>query len=78
MITVFFSLCVQGERKLSVLIGYSIVFMLHVIGFFWWYWNEDILNPLIMVPPKAIPPFWHAIFTVLFNGMLSLFLPQLY
>lgn len=43
--------------------------MIHVIGYLWWYWNEDILNPLIMVPPKAIPPFWHAIFAVLLNGM---------
>ncbi|KAK1399734.1 RING finger and transmembrane domain-containing protein 2 [Heracleum sosnowskyi] len=60
----------KGERKLSVLVGYCIVFMLHVIGYLWWYWNEDILNPLIMVPPKAIPPFWHAIFAVLVSDTM--------
>lgn len=74
MITIFFSLySEQGERKLSVLVGYFIVFMLHVTGYLWWYWNGDILNPLIMVPPKAIPPFWHAIFTILVNGMINFF-----
>ncbi|KAL8149369.1 uncharacterized protein LOC141708706 [Apium graveolens] len=60
----------KGERKLSVLVGYFLVFMLHVIGYLWWYWNDDILNPLIMVPPKAIPPFWHAIFAVLVNDTM--------
>lgn len=69
MITIFCSFLGQGERKLSVLVGYFLVFVLHVIGLPWWYWNEDMLNPLIMVPPKAIPPFWHAMFTILVNGM---------
>ncbi|CAL5343172.1 unnamed protein product [Camellia sinensis] len=36
----------------------------------WWYWNDDILYPLIMVPPKAIPPFWHAIFIIMVNDTL--------
>ncbi|WOH01282.1 hypothetical protein DCAR_0520664 [Daucus carota subsp. sativus] len=60
----------KGERKLSVLVGYFLVFVLHVIGLPWWYWNEDMLNPLIMVPPKAIPPFWHAMFTILVNDTM--------
>ncbi|KAI8017642.1 E3 ubiquitin-protein ligase RNFT1, partial [Camellia lanceoleosa] len=57
----------KGERKIPILIGISFVFGLHVIVVYWWYWNDDILYPLIMVPPKAIPPFWHAIFIIMVN-----------
>ncbi|KVI10047.1 E3 ubiquitin-protein ligase RNFT1-like [Cynara cardunculus var. scolymus] len=60
----------KGERKLSVLAGYCIVFMLHVIGVYWWYQNDDLCLPLFMVPPKAIPPFWHAIFTIIVNDTM--------
>ncbi|KAF7131869.1 hypothetical protein RHSIM_Rhsim09G0186900 [Rhododendron simsii] len=59
----------KGERKITVLIGISTVFMLQVIGVYWWYRNDDLLYPLILVPPKAVPPFWHAIFVILVNGM---------
>ncbi|XP_022742090.1 RING finger and transmembrane domain-containing protein 1-like isoform X2 [Durio zibethinus] len=57
----------KGERKNAVLITYSVLFMLHVIGVYWWYQNNDILYPLVMLPPKTIPPFWHAIFIILIN-----------
>ncbi|KAJ0909618.1 putative transcription factor C2H2 family [Helianthus annuus] len=60
----------KGERKLSVLVGYCIVFMVHVIGVYWWYQNDDLCNPLFMVPPKAIPPFWNAIFTIIVNDTM--------
>ncbi|KAI7997345.1 hypothetical protein LOK49_LG10G01185 [Camellia lanceoleosa] len=60
----------QGERKIPILIGISFVFGLHMIVVYWWYWNDDILYPLIMVPPKAIPPFWHAIFIIMVNDTL--------
>ncbi|CAH1438857.1 unnamed protein product [Lactuca virosa] len=60
----------QGERKLSVLAGYCIVFMLHVIGVYWWYQNDDLCYPLFMVPPKEIPPFWNAIFTIIVNDTM--------
>ncbi|KAM7504568.1 hypothetical protein LguiB_003472 [Lonicera macranthoides] len=60
----------KGERKLSVLVGYFIVFVLHVIGVYLWYRNDDLFYPLFMVPPKAIPPFWHAIFTILVNDTM--------
>ncbi|THG11123.1 hypothetical protein TEA_019226 [Camellia sinensis var. sinensis] len=33
----------KGERKISVLVGISFVFMLHVIGVYWWYRNDDLL-----------------------------------
>ncbi|XP_024991919.1 E3 ubiquitin-protein ligase RNFT1-like isoform X1 [Cynara cardunculus var. scolymus] len=60
----------KGERRLSVLAGYFIVFVLHVIGVYWWYQNEDLCDPLFMVPPTAIPPFWHAIFTIIVNDTM--------
>ncbi|KAH7841741.1 hypothetical protein Vadar_033697 [Vaccinium darrowii] len=60
----------KGERKITVLIGISTVFMLQVIGVYWWYRNDDLLYPLIMVPPKAVPPFWHAIFIILVNDTM--------
>lgn len=60
----------KGERKVSVLIGISITFMLHVAGVYWWYRNDDLLYPLVMLPPKSIPPFWHAIFIIMVNDTL--------
>ncbi|XP_043697992.1 RING finger and transmembrane domain-containing protein 2-like isoform X1 [Telopea speciosissima] len=60
----------KGERKISVLIGITIVFMLHVVGVYWWYRNDDLLYPLVMLPPKAIPPFWHAIFIIMVNDTM--------
>ncbi|KAA8517612.1 hypothetical protein F0562_015086 [Nyssa sinensis] len=60
----------KGERKMSVLIATSFVFMLHVVGVYWWYRSDDLLYPLIMVPPKAIPPFWRAIFIIMVNDTL--------
>ncbi|KAF9595840.1 hypothetical protein IFM89_005326 [Coptis chinensis] len=60
----------KGERKMSVLAGIAIVFLFHVIGVYWWYRNDDLLYPLVMLPPKAIPPFWHAIFTIMVNDTM--------
>lgn len=59
----------QGERKLTVLVGTAFFSMLHIFGIYWWYRNDDILYPLIMFSPKAIPQFWHAIFIILVNGI---------
>jgi hypothetical protein len=61
----------QGERKISVLVGISLAFMVHVVAVYWWYQNDDLLYPLIMLPPKSIPPFWHAIFIIMVNGMFT-------
>ena len=58
-----------GDRKVSVLLGISFAFMLHVISIYWWYRNDDLLYPLAMLPPKTPPPFWHTIFIILVNGM---------
>ncbi|KAH7542853.1 hypothetical protein FEM48_Zijuj02G0119100 [Ziziphus jujuba var. spinosa] len=58
----------KGERKVPVLVGISLVFVIHVVFIYWWYRNEDLLYPLILFPPKTIPPFWHAIFIIMVNG----------
>ena len=54
---------------MSILIGISLAFTIHVVGVYWWYQNDDLLYPLVMLPPKTIPPFWHAIFIIMVNGM---------
>lgn len=59
----------QGERRIFILTGISILFTLHVVGIYWWYRNDDLLYPLLMLPPRTIPPFWHAIFIIMVNGM---------
>lgn len=61
-------LWLQGERKISFLIGISLAFTLHIVGVYWWYRNDELLYPLIMFPPKGIPPFWHAMFVIVVNG----------
>ncbi|PIN05668.1 putative E3 ubiquitin ligase [Handroanthus impetiginosus] len=60
----------KGERKIFVLIGIAVVFTLHVVGIYWWYRNDDLLYPLLMLPPRTIPPFWHAIFIIMVNDTL--------
>ncbi|CAJ2671050.1 unnamed protein product [Trifolium pratense] len=61
----------KGERKMPVLIGISVAFALHVVGVYWWYQNDDLMYPLVMLPPKEIPPFWHAIFIIMVNDTLA-------
>ncbi|CAL0315586.1 unnamed protein product [Lupinus luteus] len=59
----------KGDRRVSILVGISVAFMLHVMCIYWWYRNDDLLYPLIMIPPKATP-FWHSIFIILVNDTL--------
>ncbi|OIW04336.1 hypothetical protein TanjilG_32528 [Lupinus angustifolius] len=59
----------KGDRKISILVGISVAFMLHVMCIYWWYRNDDLLYPLVMIPPKATP-FWHSIFIILVNDTL--------
>ncbi|KVI11285.1 Zinc finger, RING/FYVE/PHD-type [Cynara cardunculus var. scolymus] len=61
----------KGERKILVLASISLLFTLHVAGVYWWYRKDDLLYPLVMLPPKSIPPFWHAIFLVIVNDTLA-------
>ncbi|XP_047307277.1 E3 ubiquitin-protein ligase RNFT1-like [Impatiens glandulifera] len=60
----------KAEKKLYVLVGICLIFLLHVIGVYWWYWSLDLLHPLIMLPPTSVPPFWHAIFIILVNDTM--------
>ncbi|KAF3433243.1 hypothetical protein FNV43_RR24345 [Rhamnella rubrinervis] len=60
----------KGERKVPILVGISIAFMLHVAGVYWWHRNDDLFYPLVMLPPKAMPPFWHTIFIILLNDTM--------
>ncbi|KAJ9547623.1 hypothetical protein OSB04_020166 [Centaurea solstitialis] len=60
----------KGERRILSLASISLLFMLHVAGVYWWYRKDDLLYPLVMLPPKSIPPFWHAIFIVMVNDTL--------
>ncbi|KAL8526399.1 hypothetical protein ACS0TY_015562 [Phlomoides rotata] len=60
----------KGERSILALIGISILFSLHVVGIYWWYRNDDLLYPLLMLPPRTIPPFWNAIFIIMVNDTL--------
>ncbi|CAH9098138.1 unnamed protein product [Cuscuta europaea] len=60
----------KGERKMYVLVGYLLAFMLHVVAIYWWYRKADLFYPFLMLPLKAIPPFWHAVFIVLVNDTM--------
>ncbi|KAL6526896.1 hypothetical protein OROGR_015986 [Orobanche gracilis] len=60
----------KGERKISFLVGYSFTFMLHILGVYWWHRKDGLFYPLLMIPPKAIPPFWHALFIILVNDTM--------
>ncbi|XP_078437136.1 uncharacterized protein LOC144707765 [Wolffia australiana] len=60
----------KGERSLWVLFGATILFTFHVFGVYWWYRTEDVLRPLFMLPPRVIPPFWHAIFVIILNDTM--------
>ncbi|XP_019077287.1 uncharacterized protein LOC100250131 isoform X2 [Vitis vinifera] len=39
----------KGERKISVLVGISLVFTLHVAGVYWWYHNDTLVRQAAMV-----------------------------
>ncbi|CAL4978092.1 unnamed protein product [Urochloa decumbens] len=60
----------KRERKIPVLVGITVLFVVHVFGFYWCYKNGDLVRPLVMLPPKEIPPFWHAIFIILVNDTM--------
>ncbi|EYU20137.1 hypothetical protein MIMGU_mgv1a005548mg [Erythranthe guttata] len=61
----------KGERKITILVGSSVFFMIHIFGTYWWHRRDDLFYPLIMIPPKSIPPFWHAIFIILINDTMA-------
>ncbi|KAG9138882.1 hypothetical protein Leryth_007518 [Lithospermum erythrorhizon] len=61
----------KGERRIAVLIAYFVAFVLHVVGIYLSFCYEDLYYPLFMVPPKTVPPFWHAIFIILVNDSMA-------
>ncbi|KAK4759400.1 hypothetical protein SAY87_022531 [Trapa incisa] len=60
----------KGERRVSVLAGITLMLTLHVAGVYWGYRKDDLYYPLVMLPPKAVPPFWHAIFIIVVNDTM--------
>ncbi|XP_022730004.1 RING finger and transmembrane domain-containing protein 2-like isoform X2 [Durio zibethinus] len=60
----------KEQRRIYVLLSIAISLMLHVISVYWWYRNDDLLYPLIFLPPKQIPPFWHSIFIIMVNDVM--------
>ncbi|KAJ4720264.1 RING finger and transmembrane domain-containing protein [Melia azedarach] len=60
----------KGERKSYVLFLIFIGFIFHVIGTYWWFHSDDLLYPLVFIPPSTIPPFWHAVFIILVNDTM--------
>uniref|UniRef100_A0A6N2MAE4 RING-type domain-containing protein n=1 Tax=Salix viminalis TaxID=40686 RepID=A0A6N2MAE4_SALVM len=60
----------KGERKKSVLLGMTVVLILHVVSIYWSYRNADLLYPLVLLPPSTIPPFWHVLFIIIVNDAL--------
>lgn len=61
----------KGERKISVLVSLSLLFTLHVAAVYWLFGKDDVIYPLVMLPPKTVPPFWHAIFIIVVNDILA-------
>ncbi|KAI3676337.1 hypothetical protein L1987_85943 [Smallanthus sonchifolius] len=61
----------KGERKFLVLISITVIFMLHMVFVYWWYQNDDLMYPLVLLPPKSVPPFWHALFIILVNDSMA-------
>ena len=59
----------QEERKTSVVVSIALVFMLQVVLIYLWLRDTDLLYALVLLPPKAVPPFMHAIFIITVNGM---------
>ncbi|CAL9775265.1 unnamed protein product [Musa acuminata subsp. burmannicoides] len=64
----------EGGRKVYVLPGITLAFMIHVYGVYWWHRNDDLLYPLVMISPKGTLAFWRALLIILVNGTLLLLL----
>ncbi|KAK4606940.1 hypothetical protein RGQ29_000954 [Quercus rubra] len=60
----------KEERKTSVVVSIALVFMLQVVFIYLWLRDTDLLYPLVLLPPKAVPPFLHAIFIITVNDIM--------
>lgn len=61
----------KNERKPPVLVALGWVLFVHIIGVYWWYSGDALWRPLILFPPKEIPPFWDAIFIIVVNDTVA-------
>ncbi|KAL3633550.1 hypothetical protein CASFOL_022312 [Castilleja foliolosa] len=61
----------KGERKISILVVYLFIFVLQILGVYWWHSKDELFYPLFMIPPKAIPPFLRAMFIILVNDTMA-------
>lgn len=61
----------KNERKPSVLVALGCVLAVHIIGVYWWYSGDALWRPLILIPPRDIPPFWDAIFIIVINDTVA-------
>jgi hypothetical protein len=62
---------VQGERKNVIVIGIGLGILLQIVGIYWWFKDDDLFRPLLLLCPKENLKFWPAIFIILVNGILS-------
>lgn len=60
----------KGERNVLVLLAISAILLTHILAVYCFYWGEDLLRPLFMVPPRNIPKFWQAIFIIIVNDTM--------
>ncbi|XP_024368468.2 uncharacterized protein [Physcomitrium patens] len=61
----------KNERKPGVLVAVGWGLVVHVIGVYWWYSGEALWRPLVLFPPREIPPFWDAIFIIVVNDTVA-------
>eukprot|EP00250_Pteridium_aquilinum_P022711 c25597_g1_i1 orf=161-1468(+) len=60
----------KGERKSLIVITIGVGLLLQIVGIYWWFKKENLFRPLLLLPPKEIPKFWHAVFIIVVNDML--------
>ncbi|KAG6549560.1 hypothetical protein Mapa_008942 [Marchantia paleacea] len=61
----------KGERKTIVLVAIALVMISHIVGVYWWYSGDALWRPLVIIlPPREIPRFWHAIFIIVVNDTM--------
>ncbi|XP_002967604.2 E3 ubiquitin-protein ligase RNFT1 [Selaginella moellendorffii] len=60
----------KGERKKLMTAAVGIVLVCHIVLVYSWYTSEAIWKPLLLLPPRKIPKFWEAIFTIVVNDVM--------
>lgn len=60
----------KGERKNLILCIIGLGLSVQVVAIYWRYSKENLLRQLLMLPPKEIPKFWHAVFIIVVNDTM--------